>query len=124
MSNVLSYFPGQKVTIIQQVLNSDGYRQDGYSFDMAGPFGAPVIARIIFPDFSLAIGYPADMIKLDTGLYSFSFTLPSGGISIGLYIIDIYWYHPTTLQLQQDIAQVVVTAPFGVYGVTVGTAGH
>lgn len=118
MSNVLSYFPGQKVTIIQQVFNSDGYRADGYSFIDSGPLGAPVIARIIFPDFSLAVGYPVAMVKLDTGLYSFSFTLPSGATSVGLYVIDIYWYHPTTHALQQDIAQVVVTAPFGSYSIT------
>lgn len=118
MSTVLSYFPGQKVTVIQQVFNSDGYRADGYMVD---GYSAPIVARIVFPDFSLAVGYPVAMTKLDTGLYSYSFTLPTGAASIGLYIIDIYWYHPTTLSLQQDISQVIVTAPFGQYSVTVAT---
>lgn len=112
MSNILSYFPGQKVTVIHQVFNLDGYRSDGYLTD---GYSAPIIARIVFPDFSLAVGYPQAMTKLDTGLYSFSFTLPIGAVSIGLYFVDIYWYHPNTLSLQQDIVQVVVTAPFGTY---------
>lgn len=120
MSNVLSYFPGQTVTIVQQVFNLDGYRADGYSFSESGPLGAPVIARIIFPDLTLAAGYPVAMTKLDTGLYSFSFTLPTGAHAVGLYIVDIYWYHPSTLSLQQDITQILVNAPFGLYSITAG----
>jgi hypothetical protein len=115
MSNILSHMPGQTVTIIQQVFNADGYRSDGYSFAGSGHLGAPVIARVIYPNFTLAPAFPAVMTKLDTGLYSFTFTLPVGATSIGTYIVDGYWYHPNTLKLQQDITQVVVTAPFGVY---------
>lgn len=110
MSHFLSCVPGQPVTVVQQVLNSDGYRADGY-------LGAPVIARIVYPDFSLAPGYPLSMFKLDTGLYAFSFVLPFGAAAVGVYIIDIYWYHPTTLALQQDIQQINVTAPYGLYSV-------
>lgn len=116
VSNVLSYTPGQIVTIVQQVFNSDGYRSDGYNWANSGPLGAPVISKIIFPNFTLATAYPAVMVKLDTGLYSFSFTLPIGAVAIGTYIVDGYWYHPSTFKLQQDITQVVVTAPFGLYG--------
>lgn len=117
MSNVLSHMPGQTVTIVQQVFNSDGYRADGYSFTGSGPFGAPVIARVIFPNFTLAPAYPVAMTKLDTGLYSFSFVLPTGATSVGTYIVDGYWYHPSTHKLQQDVTQVVVTAPFGLYSI-------
>lgn len=120
MSNILQYSPGQTVTIIQQVFNSDGYRADGYSFSQSGLDGAPVIARIVFPSLTLASGYPIIMNKLDTGLYIFSFILPKGASSIGTYMIDVYWYHPTTLQLQQDIYQVIVIAPFGIYSASVG----
>lgn len=109
--------PGQTVTIIQQVLNSDGYRADGYS---PYGFGDPVIARIIFPGFTLATGYPVPMTKLDVGLFAYTFNLPTGATAVGTYIVDIYWYHPTTLQLQQDVALVVVNAPYGLYGATVG----
>lgn len=117
MPTVLSYTPGQQVTIVQQVLNSDGYRADGYSF--SGPDGAPVIARIILPGSTLTAGYPITMVKLDTGLYSHSFILPKGATAVGTYIVDIYWYHPTTFALQQDIVQLNVTAPYGLFSATV-----
>ena len=112
MSNILSYTPGQTATIVQQVINLDGYRADGYT-------GAPIVARIIFPDFSLATGYPLAMTKLDTGLYVSSFILPIGAIAVGMYIVDIYWYNPDTLSLQQDVTLINVTAPFGLYGATI-----
>ena len=120
MSYVLVYSPGQSVTVLQQVLNSDGYRADGYAFAGSGPLGAPVTSRIAFPNFTLAAGYPAAMIKLDTGLYYWSFTLPTGAAAIGTYIVDGYWYHPTTLALQQDFTQVIVTSPYGQFSVTPG----
>lgn len=121
MSDTLWYSPGQTVTIVQQVLNLDGYRADGYAFSGSGPLGAPVIARLIYPDFTLAPAYPVAMTKLDTGLYTWSFTLPTGGAAVGTYIVDGYWYHPDTLQLQQDFTQIVVLAPFGLYSVTTST---
>lgn len=123
MPNILSYTPGQRVALIQQVLNIDGYRQDGYSFTYSGPLGAPVIARIILPNFTLSDGYPVAMTKLDTGLYVYAFTLPAGAHAVGTYIVDIYWYHPTTHQLQQDFIQLTVTAPYGIYSATVPTIG-
>lgn len=116
MSTVLAQMPGQNVTIIHQVLNIDGYRQDGYIVPgYSGPNGEPVIARIVLPKFTLATGYPVTMVKLDTGLYAYSFTLPQGAASVGLYVVDIYWYHPTDFALQQDYVLVNVTAPFGLY---------
>jgi hypothetical protein len=110
MHHSLSCVPGQPVTIVQQVLNSDGYRADGY-------MGAPVISRIIYPDFSLAPGNPLAMTQFDTGLYTISFILPTGAAAVGVYIIDIYWYHPTTQMLQQEIQLINVTAPYGLYSV-------
>jgi hypothetical protein len=112
-TTVLSYTPGQTATIVQQTFNLDGYRADGY-------LGAPVIARVILPGFTLATGYPLAMTKLDTGLYASSLTLPNGAVAVGIYIVDIYWYHPTTLALQQDVQLINVTAPFGLYSTTIG----
>jgi hypothetical protein len=120
MSYVLVYTPGQTATIIQQILTADGYRADGYSFAGSGPNGFPVIARIVFPNLTLAAGYPAAMTKLDTGLYYSKFILPTGSSAVGTYLVDGYWYNPTTLKLQQMVAEVVVTAPFGQYSVTPG----
>lgn len=117
MANVLSYSPGQTVTIVQEILNLDGYRSDGYVF--GGSNGNPVIARIILPNLSLMDGYPATMNKLDVGLYNFSFILPTGAASVGTYIVDIYWYNPDTLFLQQTYQQILVNAPYGMYGTTI-----
>lgn len=120
MSIVLAQMPGQTVTIIHQVLNTDGYRQDGYIVPgNSGPQGEPVITRVILPGLTLANGFPVAMIKLDTGLYSYSFTLPTGAISVGIYTVDIYWYNPSTFALQQDFVLINVTAPFGMYSLGV-----
>jgi hypothetical protein len=176
MPNVLQYSPGQTVTIFHQILNSDGYRAngyvandgyviyshmaDGYLFDgytinshtidgyvadsiadgywidgyeddgyiidgyVVDGYGAPIIARIIRPDFSLFVidpPCPVAMTYVDTGLYTFSFVLPTGAAAVGTYIVDIFWYHPTTLCLQQDYIQVVVNAPYGIYSAVSGS---
>jgi len=111
MTDILSYQPGQTATIVKQVF-ADGYRSDGY-------LGAPIIARIILPGFTLASGFPATMTKLDTGLYTYSFVIPTGAVAVGLYIVDIYWYDPITFALQQDAVLLNVSAPYGIYSATV-----
>lgn len=107
MSTVLNAFPGQKVTIVFETLNSLGVRADGYE--------APQITRIIFPNLSLATGYPAFMTELDIGLYSASFTLPGNAAGVGTYIVDILYVDPDTNLGKQTFFQVVVTAPMGQY---------
>ena len=119
MTIVLSQMPGQVVTIVHQILNADGYRVDGYSPSGSGLDTAPVIARVVLPNFTLASNFPVQMIKLDAGLYSYNIQIPHGAISVGLYIVDIYWYHPDTFSLQQDVVLINITAPFGIYNATV-----
>jgi len=107
MSNVFTYQPGQTVAIVQQVLNADGYRQDGYIVPgVTGPLGEPIIARVMAPNLSLLTNFPATMVKLDTGLYYLSFILPQGPAALGLYMVDVYWYNPSTFHLQQDVIQI------------------
>lgn len=122
MSTVLAQMPGQVATIVWQVFNSDGYRADGYSISGSGLDTAPVIARVVMPNLTLAANFPVSMLKLDTGLYSYNIQLPTGAIAVGTYIVDIYWYHPTTMALQQDVVLVTVTAPYGIYSATVNAA--
>jgi hypothetical protein len=110
MSTVLSYSPGQLATIAWQVLNAQGFRVDGYG-------GAPIIARIILPNLTVLPGFPVAMNVLDVGLYNYSFLLPTGAASVGTYLVDIYWYDPDTLQVQQDFIQINVTSPYGIYSV-------
>jgi hypothetical protein len=53
------------------------------------------------------------MTKVETGLYVAQFTLPTGAASIGSYLVDISYTHPTTNIVNTDIYQVIVTAPYG-----------
>jgi hypothetical protein len=122
MSWILNAAPGQVVTIVfEQLLNSgpsDGYREDGYfagdtfndgynvidgyadgyadGFGADGYYDLPLVNRIIFPSLSEAVGYPKQMARLDTGLYYFQFTLPTGAAAVGTYIVDIKYVNPNT----------------------------
>jgi hypothetical protein len=114
MPTVLNYTPGQQVTIFQEV--KDGYGQrtdDGY---------IPSVDRIFYPPnfFIQAPGYPQLMNRIDTGLYYFQFTLPGGAAGVGSYLVDIIYLDPVTSLLVFNTYQIVVTAPFGNFGVTVG----
>lgn len=115
MLNVLHYFPGQKATIFMETLNPTTFaRQDGYNL-MDGYDGYPVITRVIFPDLSLALGFPQHMVKLDNGLYFFQFTLPFTASSVGSYLVDGYYNQPVTGTALTFLYQIVVNAPFGNY---------
>lgn len=113
-TTVLYHSPGQKASIFLETLNSSGIRADGYT----PPDGYPVITRVIFPDLSLAEGFPQNMVKLDIGLYFFQFTLPISGGSIGSYLVDGYYNQPSTSNFLNTLFQLVVNAPFGFYSVT------
>lgn len=111
MSFTLYHNPGQIVTVVFETLNAAGIRSDGYSF-------IPSVTRVIFPNLSLAMGYPQNMTRLDVGLFNFKFTLPGQASSVGSYIVDINYQNPDTGQPKQTFVQVVVTAPFGQYTAT------
>lgn len=105
-TTVLYYSPGQKATIFLDTLDGYGIRADGYT---------PSVTRVIFPDLSLAADFPQAMIKLDTGLYYFQFTLPIGATAIGSYLVDVTYNVPHTVTYLQTLYQMVVTAPYGIY---------
>jgi hypothetical protein len=117
MISFLHYTPGQEVTIYLEILNSDGYRFDGYVDGYA-----PVVNRIIKPDLSLMTDgyYPKTMSKIDIGLYRYKFTLPTGSVAVGSYLIDVSYKSSVTLQLKQQLYQIIVNAPFGNYGLITG----
>jgi hypothetical protein len=116
MTNVLNYSPGQQATIIYQVLNAAGERTDAFDGYGGNPGTPPTITRIIFPNLSLAGGYPQAMTRLDVGLFTFQFTLPILATSVGSYIVDILYYNPDSPnQYKNDLVQVICTAPFGQY---------
>jgi hypothetical protein len=120
MSTVLNYSPGQQATIVFEVLNTLGERSDGYDGYEGNPGIPPQITRIIFPNLSLAGGYPQNMMRLDVGLFMAQFTLPVLASSVGTYIVDILYYNPDIPnQYKNTFVQVICTAPFGQY--TAGT---
>lgn len=109
MPTVLNYTPGQQVTVFQEVKDGYGARtDDGY---------VPVVTRVILPGFTLAVGYPQVMSRLDTGLYYFQFTLPTGAVAVGSWLVDISYLNPDNGVINTNTYQVVVTAPFGNFGV-------
>ena len=113
MGTILTAAPGQTVTIVFENLNSIGTRQDGYD---GLSTSVPTVERIIFPNYSLASGYPQQMTRLDVGLYVFKFTLPISATAVGTYIVDILYEDPDIIGHDaQTLVQVVVTAPFGNY---------
>jgi hypothetical protein len=108
----LYFSPGERATIFLDSFDSDSIRADGYDL--------PVVSRIIFPDLSLATGFPTNMTKLDTGLYYFRFTLPLTASAVGSYLVDVTYWDPTGTVERQTLYHIIVTAPFGNFSVSPG----
>lgn len=109
---ILNYFPGQKVTIFLETINNLGVRTDSST--------TPIVSRIVFPGFTLASDYPQTMIQLDTGLYYYQFTLPSGAVSVGSYFVDVIFTNPSNDALVTTGYHILVSAPFGNFSTTIG----
>lgn len=97
----------------------DGYYPDGYSDGYAGPndgYYVPVVAKVIFPDLSLAATYPRPMTRIGTGLYIHGLQLPIGVPAIGTYISSVSWV--TQAVTQWETYAINAARPFGVTSVT------
>jgi hypothetical protein len=112
MAQTLQFFPGQIVRIFLETKDGYGTRTDSPEL--------PVVNRVILPGLTLAADYPQDMILLDTGLYYFQFTLPSGATAVGNYLVDVSYINPSTLAINSEIYQIIVSAPFGNFSASVG----
>lgn len=108
----LNYTPGQTATVILEV-------NDGYSNVRQDSLTTPVVLQIFKPDLSLMDGYVQEMTRLDTGLYIFKFVLPSGASAVGSYIVDISYTDPDGYDSSSTV-QILVNAPYGQYGLTIG----
>ena len=115
MLQTLAYSPGQTATIFLETL--DGYGQRANSIGIDG-YTVPTITRLVFPNLTLAAGYPVPMVKLDTGLYYYQFILPTGAAAVGSYLVDIEYINPTTGYINTGLYQINVNAPYGLYGLT------
>jgi len=110
--DLVTYYPGQKVTIFLETLDGYGVRENVIS--------TPTVNRIIFPNFTLAPGYPQFMMQLDTGLYTFQFVLPTGAAAVGSYLVDVGYNRVSDGYSIIKAYQVVVIAPYGNYSATIG----
>ncbi len=111
MSKILNLFPGQICTVFLDTLDGYGSRKD--------PTETPFISRIIFPGLTLAEDYPQDMLKIDTGLYYYQFTLPTGASAVGSYLVDISYLNTDTDLPNSLLYQIIVQAPYGNYSASV-----
>jgi hypothetical protein len=109
MVNILNYPPGALVTILLETLNDMGVREDGYS--------VPVVSRLMVPDLSESMLYPLNMVRISTGLYYHRFTLPTGAVAVGSYIVDLSWTTAAN-EPKQGVVQVVCSSAGGSYSVS------
>jgi lysophospholipase L1-like esterase len=98
---------GQTVRFVIDTLNADGYRSDGY---------VPVVESIIFPDMSLASGYPQAMTNIDRGLYAHGILLPTGADALGAYIASVFWVENNLPKYQTIVIN--AARPFGISSVS------
>ncbi len=106
----LQYFPGQKCTCFLEIT--------GTNLEVLSSLTPPIVSKIIFPNLTLAYGYPINMTKLFDGLYYYSFWIPKGATAIGDYLVYITYTNPDNNLINSQIYQVVVNAPFGTFGMT------
>ena len=111
MVNILQYTPGQVATIFLQLTDEYGARtNDGY---------VPVVQQVINPQFTTECDYPKNMTQLDNGLFYFQFCIPNGACAVGSYLIDVA-YLAADGYVNNEIYQLVITAPYGNFGTTHG----
>ena len=102
-NTVIYASPKQSLDFIFEVTNANNIRVDSPTL--------PMVNKIFKPDFSLLDGYPASMTKIDTGLYSFTLTLPIGLSNVGSFIVDIAWTNPDNLMTNKTFYQIISRLP-------------
>lgn len=112
MHTILQYSPGQVATVTLSVLDpSTGLLADGYD--------VPSITKIVMPSLVSAAGFPADMTEVSTGVYQYSFQLPSGSSAVGSYVVIIDYTEPDTTP-RNAVVELHVNAPFANFSVSPG----
>ena len=98
--------PGQIVQLTVQVRNQSGERQDSPN--------VPTLDFAYNPSLEEMNGFPVEMTKLETGLYTAALSIPTGSAGLGTYIVSASWQHPSTLIDQYELFMVHVVYPFGI----------
>lgn len=122
MDQILTYFPGQKVTVFLETKDTDGYRFDSSTIpEITRIFGFNSLdGYALYDGYIGTDGYVKPMTKIDTGLYFANVILPRGASSVGCFLIDATYTNPITGNLNTQTYQIVVTAPFGNFSTTIG----
>ena len=98
MTNAVYTKPGKTVSLSLLVYD------DG---DLVDSLTNPAITNIYKPNLTVVDGYPQNMIKIDTGIYIFNYTVPNHPSSIGNFIIDIE-YTDVNSNLLNKTYQIIV----------------
>jgi hypothetical protein len=98
---------GQLVRIVVQTLDGYGNRVDGY---------IPIVDSVLFPDLSVAVGYPLDMTRIGVGLYAHGLQLPTGADALGTYVASVFLVE-NNISNWETFA-INVARPFGISAVT------
>jgi hypothetical protein len=98
---------GQLIRLAVQTLDGYGDRADGY---------VPVVTSVLYPDNSIALGFPQNMVRLDTGLYAHALLLPTGADALGTYIASVYWMENSLPKW--EVFAINVARPFGISAVS------
>ncbi len=106
MSQIIPLFanPGQTISITVQTLDGYGNRVDGYT---------PTVMSVYFPDRSLSQGFPEAMVRLETGLYVYNLSIPSGLASLGTFVASTMHFDPGSAELVWNVFSINVARPFG-----------
>jgi hypothetical protein len=117
MATILNYSPGMKVTLYLETVDASGILMDAdYLTHTIDGYHSPTIHRLIKTDFDGY--YPQPMTRLDTGIYYYQFTLPTGSVSIGSFFADIDFLDPATDTMRHTAFQILVSAPMGLYSIS------
>lgn len=100
---------GETVRVVIQSLDGYGNRADGY---------VPIVSQVLFPDLSSAVGYPVEMMRVDTGLYLHGLVLPPGADTLGTYIVSVFFLQPVTGQPIWETFTIQASKPFGTVALT------
>lgn len=111
MHTVLQYSPGQIATVTLSVMDQNNVLTDGYT--------QPVVTKILMPNLTSAAGFPVAMQKIDTGLYRFSFQIPSGAVSVGSYVVVMTYTSPGGA-IHNEVVEIKVSAPFANFSASPG----
>lgn len=104
---ILYSSPGSTIEILLDLQDGYSHREDSLTL--------PIINQVFDPYLNKLSNFPQNMIRLDVGLYVFSFTISSGQNNIGAFILDLNWTNPNGF-INQTFVQVNSNFPLGLNG--------